>query len=289
MTLNRLLEEGRLKLEQAGVDDAGLDARQLLLTVFELDLAHYLMAERQPLDEDDRTDERVRRYREMIGRRSDRIPVQQILGTQDFMGMTFFVNEDVLIPRQDTETLVELILAEQQSREVSVLDLGTGSGCIAISLAAKGRYQSVTAVDISAKALAVAKKNAEQLLTDGSGCISFVQSDLFDGLAGRSYDIIVSNPPYIPTNVIAALEPEVRDHEPRQALDGAADGLKFYRRIAAEAATYGNRELWLYLEIGYDQGEAVSRLLKEQGYDRVEVFQDLPGNDRIVRACLFRA
>ena len=288
MTLNQLFREGCLTLEQSGNAEARLDARQLLLAAFELDLAHYLMAEMQPLGEDSDTKDRMVRYREMIGRRSGRIPLQQILGTQDFMGMTFLVNEDVLIPRQDTETLVELILEEQQNRDVSVLDLGTGSGCIAVSLAVKGCYRSVTAVDISDKALAVARKNAERLLADSRRCVSFVQSDLFDGLGSDKYDIIVSNPPYIPTAVIAGLEPEVRDYEPLQALDGAADGLKFYRRIAKEAGKYGKRELWLYLEIGYDQGDAVSGLLREQGFERIQVFQDLPGNDRIVRACLSR-
>jgi Methylase of polypeptide chain release factors len=136
--------------------------------------------------------------------------------------------------------------------------------------------------------LEVAGSNAERLLGDGGKKISFVQSDLFAGLQGRRYDIIVSNPPYIPTAVIAGLEPEVREHEPLMALDGSEDGLKFYRRIAKEAEAYGNPGFWLYLEIGYDQGEAVGGLLKERGYSKVEVFKDLPGKDRIVRGCLLR-
>lgn len=288
MTLNQLLKEGTLRLGQTGNPDAGLDARQLLLSVFDVDLVHFLMAGMQPLYEDDVTSSRIALYRSMIEKRFGRIPVQQILGTQDFMGMTFLVNEHVLIPRQDTETLVELILEEQKNKDVSILDLGTGSGCIAISLAAKGDYQNVTAVDISKEALIVAKKNAGRLLADSGKRISFVQGDLFDGLNGSRYDIIVSNPPYIPTSVIAGLEPEVRDHEPMQALDGAEDGLKFYRRITKEAGMYGNPKLWLYLEIGHDQGEAVSELLWEQGYSKIEVFKDLPGKDRVVRARLIR-
>lgn len=288
MNLNQLLREGIGRLSPTGNADAGTDARLLLLAAFDLDLAHYLMSGAQPLPEDEMTAARTAAYRSMIGRRLERIPVQQILGTQDFMGMTFMVNEHVLIPRQDTETLVELILEERKDRNAAVLDLGTGSGCIAVSLAVLGPYKSVTAVDISRPALEVAGSNAERLLGDGGKKISFVQSDLFAGLQGRRYDIIVSNPPYIPTAVIAGLEPEVREHEPLMALDGSEDGLKFYRRIAKEAEAYGNPGFWLYLEIGYDQGEAVGGLLKERGYSKVEVFKDLPGKDRIVRGCLLR-
>lgn len=264
------------------------------------------------------------RYRGMISRRAARIPLQQILGRQEFMGLTFHVNEHVLIPRQDTETLVELVLTEQKDPAKKVLDLCTGSGCIAISLAVKGCYTDVTAADLSEKALAAAERNARELLRDGGwqilsyeqenkktsdgeqpaetiGCTTdskvkpeedkdrryfrLCQGNLFAALPrGGRYDILVSNPPYIPSAVIEGLQPEVRDHEPRMALDGAEDGLAFYRRIAAQAPDWLNPGGAVYLEIGCDQAEAVSGLLAEAGFVNIEVFKDLPGLDRVVRA-----
>ncbi len=257
-------------------------------------------------------------YREMISHRAARIPLQQILGQQEFMGLLFQVNEHVLIPRQDTETLAELVLAEQKDASKKVLDLCTGSGCIAISLAVKGSYTDVTAADLSAEALAVAEQNAGTLLPagwricvfpsnipggaspygvsdgiSGVGCsdsedsrvFRLCRGDLFSALPQDSrYDVIVSNPPYIPSSVIEGLQPEVRDHEPRMALDGEEDGLAFYRRIAAQAPDWLNPGGAVYLEIGCDQAEAVRELLAAAGLIDIEVFKDLPGLDRVVRA-----
>lgn len=282
MTLYDLLNEGSAALLQAGDTDGENDAKLLLFEAFHLDLVHFLMDRLRPLSEqDEQVQEQIRTYRSMITKRASRIPLQQILGSQEFMGLDFFVNEHVLIPRQDTETLVELVLQEQQSTEKKLLDLCTGSGCIAISLAVKGGYESVTATDLSEEALKVAERNAKAHQKE----IIFRQGDLFTALPqseAGTFDIITSNPPYIPTAVIATLEPEVREHEPMMALDGTEDGLKFYRQIAKKAGTWLKPGGVIYLEIGYDQGEAVSGLLREAGFDKVRVVKDLPGKDRVV-------
>ncbi len=282
MTLYDLLNEGSAALLQAGDSDGENDAKLLLFEAFHLDLVHFLMDRLRPLSEqDEQVQEQIRTYRSMITKRASRIPLQQILGNQEFMGLDFFVNEHVLIPRQDTETLVELVLQEQQSTEKKLLDLCTGSGCIAISLAVKGGYESVTATDLSEEALKVAERNAKAHQKE----IIFRQGDLFTALPqseAGTFDIITSNPPYIPTAVIATLEPEVREHEPMMALDGTEDGLKFYRQIAKKAGTWLKPGGVIYLEIGYDQGEAVSGLLREAGFDKVRVVKDLPGKDRVV-------
>ena len=281
MTYEELWREGTEVLTAGQVPDAALDARYLLLEAFDLDMTHFLLDRSRPLADSREAAKNAAHYRELVGRRARRIPLQQILGTQDFCGLTFRVTEEVLIPRQDTETLVEQVLADCPDPELAVLDLCTGSGCIAVSLAKLGGYRQVDAADLSEEALQLARENAAAQGTD----ITFYQGDLFAALpAGRSYDILVSNPPYIPSAVIEELEPEVREHEPRMALDGAADGLSFYRRIAGEAGPYLRQGGRIYLEIGYDQGEAVSRLFAGQGFDKIRVLKDLAGHDRIVTA-----
>lgn len=282
MTLYDLLNEGSSTLQQAGDTDAENDAKLLLLTAFDLNLVHFLMDRLRPLSETDAAvQKQIQNYRAMVTKRASRVPLQQILGSQEFMGLDFFVNEHVLIPRQDTETLVELVLEEQKEKNKKLLDLCTGSGCIAISLAVKGGYESVTATDLSEEALQVAEKNARE----HQKTIRFFQGDLFLALPqseAKTFDIITSNPPYIPTAVIATLEPEVREHEPMMALDGTEDGLKFYRQIAKEAGAWLKPGGSIYLEIGYDQGEAVSGLLADAGFTNVRVVKDLPGKDRVV-------
>lgn len=313
MTLFRLLTEGTRALERAGTPNAKQDAQQLLLAAFHLDMVHFLLNRMQELEDSSQNHAATELYREMIGRRQRRCPLQQILGSQEFMGMLFFVNRHVLIPRQDTETLAELVLADMTAQDLagvqaagrSLLDLCTGSGCIAISLAVKGAFDRVTVTDISKEALKVAERNAAALLPgwrlcrgdDSSGqegmedrerAVEFWQGDLFAALPedGRRYDVITSNPPYIPTAVIVTLEPEVREHEPMLALDGAEDGLYYYRRIAADAGRYLKPGGRIYLEIGFDQGAAVSSLLKANGYQDVRIYRDLSGKDRVVVACL---
>ena len=325
MTLYDLLNEGSSMLQQAGDTDAENDAKLLLLNAFDLNLVHFLMDRLRPLSEtDEAVQEQIQNYHAMVAKRASRVPLQQILGSQEFMGLDFFVNEHVLIPRQDTETLVELVLEEQQGKQQEeqqekqqeqqpeeqqkkqreqqseeqqkkqrgqkpeksrkLLDLCTGSGCIAISLAVKGGFESVTATDLSEEALKVAERNARTHQVP----IRFFQGDLFSALPQsevKTFDIITSNPPYIPTAVIATLEPEVREHEPMMALDGTEDGLKFYRQIAKKAGSWLKPGGSIYLEIGYDQGEAVSGLLEDAGFTNVRVVKDLPGKDRVVCGC----
>lgn len=296
MTLFQLLAEGTGALERAGCPDAGIDAQRLLLAAFHLDQVHFLLNRMQELEDNADNRSAVSQYRDMIARRQKRYPLQQILGSQEFMGLDFYVNEHVLIPRQDTETLVELVLEEQcekgAERRKALLDLCTGSGCIALSLAVKGNFAVVTAADISEEALKVAERNGEILLRDVPDVkFELFQGDLFDALPGdgRRYDVLTANPPYIPTAVIRTLEPEVRDHEPVLALDGTEDGVHYYRKIAEQARRYLTPGGAVYLEIGYDQGETVSGLLKEQGYREVRVRRDLAGNDRVVCARCGRA
>lgn len=283
MTLGRLLEEGTSRLAQAGVAEADLDARYLLLHVTGLSAALFLAKRGQEAEENT-----IEAFRALIGQRASRIPLQHLLGTQEFMGLEFLVSPAVLIPRQDTETLVERVLADGCGG--SLLDMCAGSGCIAVSLAVLGSFRQVTAVDISPEALAVARRNRERLLSEETMrergmTFSFVESDLFSGLPRDvRYDVIVSNPPYIPSAVIDGLEPEVRDHEPRLALDGTEDGLAFYRRLAGESGRYLAPSGRIYLEIGCDQGEAVSRLLREAGFVKIEIIKDIPGLDRVVAA-----
>lgn len=282
MTLHQLLNEGAASLKRAGDPEAQLDARRLLLDAFHMDTVHFLMNRMEVLEPTETARAAEDHYRRMIKKRCRRIPLQHILGSQDFMGLTFQVNRHVLIPRQDTETLAELVLQEHKDRKKKVLDLCTGSGCIAISLAVLGGYEDVTAVDLSPEALETAGENARRLLGGGRQ-IQLLQGDLFAPLKDR-YDIITANPPYIPTGVIRGLQPEVRDHEPAMALDGGEDGLNFYRRIAARAQDWLNPGGCIYLEIGHDQGRAVRSLLEEAGFENVRIAKDAPGLDRVVCA-----
>lgn len=293
MTLDALLKEGESRLREAGVPDAGLDARYLLLEVWEMSLAEFLARRQRPLGvpkeaegqaPDGENGGKVRRYRELIGMRAKRIPLQQILGVQEFMGLPFRVNEHVLIPRQDTETLVELVLKEQKGRRASLLDMCTGSGCIAVSLMRFGDFCSGAAADVSRQALKTAAENA-RLLLKGERLIRFVESDMFEALGPEErFDVIVSNPPYIPTRVIEGLEPEVRDHEPRLALDGAEDGLKFYRILAEKGREHLAAGGYIYMEIGWDQAAPVTELFGEAGYREITVTRDMAGLNRVVRA-----
>ncbi|MBT9776902.1 peptide chain release factor N(5)-glutamine methyltransferase [Clostridium sp. MCC353] len=282
LTLQGLLDDAAEQLKNAGVPDAALDARLLLFFVFDLDMTRWLMERNRILVEHDR--EKAEEYRRLVGLRGMRIPLQHLTGSQEFMGLEFMVNRHVLIPRQDTETLVEQVLKDHPDQNLALLDMCTGSGCIAVSLAVLGGYREVVAVDISADALAVAEHNARRLCKK-EGQISFIRSDLFEHLPeGRQFDIIVSNPPYIPSEVIGGLEPEVRDHEPALALDGTEDGLYFYRKLAGECRKYLKPGGSIYFEIGWDQADDVGGLLADAGFTRIVTVKDLPGLDRVVKA-----
>ena len=285
LTLDLLLTEGVKVLTEAGIEEATLDARYLLFEVFHTDMTHFLLDRGRVISEDDQVLDQVKQYRLMIEKRSQRIPLQHITGSREFMGLEFYVNEHVLIPRQDTETLVELILKDYKGRNPVILDMCTGSGCIAISLSKIGEFDDVTAVDLSKEALKVAKRNANVLL--GPGRITLIESDLFQAIELKSrFDIIVSNPPYIPTEIIKELQPEVRNFEPMLALDGREDGLFFYRQLVSEGRRFLNPGGSIYFEIGYDQAESVSALLEDAGFAEIRVVKDAAGLDRVVCAVM---
>ena len=268
-SLRAWLDYGVRYLEGRGVADARTDAWILLEHAANISRSFYYMHMHELLDESDAVE-----YRRLLAGRGKRIPVQYLTGEAWFYGHCFRVNSHVLIPRQDTEVLVEEAL-KRIVPGMKVLDLCTGSGCILISIL---KAASVTGIgaDISPEALERAAKNAKSL---GVRAV-WAESDLFRNIGG-TFHMIVSNPPYIPAEVIEGLEPEVRDHEPRTALDGGEDGLSFYRRIVREAGDYLEDGGWLCLEIGYDQGEDLRKMMAEAGYEDVEIIRDLAGLDRV--------
>lgn len=280
MTWGELLAMGQNALKDAGIVEYSLDAWYLFEHAFGISRMQYFMCSSQKAEPEETA---WREFEDGIARRAAREPLQHILGTQEFMGLEFYVNQYTLIPRQDTETLVETVLGAQKEKDATILDMCTGSGCIAISLAAHGGYRHVEAADISEGALQVAEKNAEKIL-GGRKTVRFRHSDMFSAFdpIKDKYDIIVSNPPYIPSAVIEELEPEVRDFEPRSALDGTADGLFFYEKLAAECGKFLKENGTVYFEIGHDQGEAVKNLLRTHGFKDTKVIKDLAGKDRVV-------
>lgn len=325
-SLQKIETTGKKLLVEAGVEEeeAALEVRLLLQESFSLNTASYLLRKQESLCKADREKVeaagieqteilgKLHSFFENFEKRRRRIPLAQILGRQSFYGLDFFVNEDVLIPRADTECLVDLVLEdyadlakqagktysekrnsehvsnkhednvenEANSSSLNILDLCTGSGCIGISVAKHLPYQELLLLDLSEKALAVAKKNAEKHLGEN---VTLLQSDLLTGVQGKKFSLLLSNPPYIVSRVIPGLEREVSEYEPKMALDGGEDGLLFYRRIAKEAKKVLLPGARLYLEIGYDQGESVKDIFQKEGYEAVEVFPDLSGNPRVVR------
>ena len=274
-SLKGLLTDGTKMLTQAGIDEAELDARYILEYITGLNSAQYFIHSEDIIEKN-----KAEEFFRLIERRSKRIPLSYVIGTRDFFGLTFKVDENVLIPEQETELLVEEVIKHSEGK--SVLDMCTGSGCIAISIALFGKPSKVAASDISEKALKVARENAKSLK---AGEISFIQGDMFENVTDK-FDIIVSNPPYIETKVIDELMPEVRDYIPRLALDGDIDGLKFYRIISKEAVKKLNKNGRIFYEIGYNQSRAVASILLENGFTDVKIMKDYSGLDRIVMAKL---
>lgn len=330
MTYAQAVKEAAIFLGDHGIADASVDAWLLFSYVTGISRAMFLAERMRCMPE-----EQYQRYQELLEKRASHIPLQHLTGEQEFMGFSFLVNGHVLVPRQDTETLVEAVLSYAKPG-MRVLDLCTGSGCIAVSLAKLCGGLKVDAADISGEALAVAMQNAARLDAD----VTFWQGDLFacrkvcksaerekdmqdflgkqpdlngckreaqekspesagrcesekhgckndemqlqESLPPAAYDCIVSNPPYIRTDVIETLSEEVRLHEPYQALDGKEDGLYFYRRIILDAGKYLKKGGQIFFEIGYDQGEAVKTLLEDVGFTQVKVTKDLAGLDRVV-------
>lgn len=271
MTYREAITFGEEQLNNAGIVDAKNDAWLLLTFVCKIDRTYYYVH----MDEEISA-EMQEEYQNVLNKRAEHVPLQYITGEQEFMGIKFRVNESVLIPRQDTETLVGEALKIIRPG-MKVMDMCTGSGCILISILKNMVDVEGFGYDISKQALNVAKDNAKQ----NGVTATFEKSDLFEAVT-ETFDVIVSNPPYIPTEVIGSLMPEVAVYEPMQALDGKDDGLHFYRRIVKDCKQYLNENGTILFEIGHDQGDAVSEILRYAGFKEVKVVKDLAGNDRVV-------
>lgn len=278
MTLRDLLTEGEHALQSAGIEDWKMDAWYLMEEMLHVSRTRYLM---EPSKEVSPEEEML--YKKQIARRAEHIPLQHLTGHQEFMGLDFQVSEDVLVPRQDTEILVEEALKYVHSG-MKLLDMCTGSGCILLSIVKLAaelngcKEVTGTGVDLSEKALKIAQENRRTLGMEKTTAL--LQSDLFEQVNG-TYDMIVSNPPYIASEVITTLSEEVKDHEPVMALDGGTDGLDFYRIIIEKSPAYLAPKGMLFFEIGYDQGASVSQLM-EKDFENIHVIQDLAGLDRVV-------
>ena len=280
MEYRALYKIGKESLEAAEIGEAALDARLLLEFVCGTDRNTLLVH-----PDRDVSAEEIQQYEKLIGERTKHIPLQHLTGVQEFMGLEFGVNEHVLIPRQDTEILVEEVMREPFDGE-QILDLCTGSGCILLSLLHYSNGCHGVGVDISSEALQVADGNAKRLGISNEQ-VEFLEGDLFAPLEkGRKFDLLVSNPPYIQSSVIPTLMPEVREHEPMLALDGMEDGLFFYRKITEQASQWLRTGARIYFEIGYDQAADVEQLLKEAGFAEIRTVQDYAGLDRVVCARL---
>ncbi len=283
-TYRELYEEGRRILEQAGLPDAALDARFLLEEVCGTNLQTLLVFPEKKV-----TEEEVNQYRAFIQRRKDREPTAMILGEWDFMGLTFRLNKSTLIPEQDTEVLVETALEELKRRGLGeaplrILDLCTGSGCILLSLLHELRNAGGLGTDLSEEALEAARENAVRLGLEERA--AFRQGDLWEPVGDERFDLIVSNPPYVPTDVIPTLEPEVRCGEPYAALDGGEDGLVFYRRIMKEAAGHLKPSGIIIVESGFDEAAQISALMQDQKLRGIRTVKDYGGLDRVVLGAL---
>ena len=273
-TLREAERRGAEILAAAGREEAAQTARLLLCHLLNFNFTDYVLAREDllsPLD--------AARYEELLTRRASGVPLQYLTREQNFCGLSLYVDERVLIPRQDTECLVEEVLRDGAGGDL--LDLCTGSGCIPLALLKHGNFSCALGADISVEALAVAEINRART----GLALSLRQSDLFAEIPER-FDVITANPPYIESAEIETLSVEVRDHEPRLALDGAADGLAFYRRLAAESGAHLKPGGRLYLEIGMSQGAAVASLLKAAAFSDIQIIRDLAGRDRIVKGSM---
>jgi release factor glutamine methyltransferase len=278
MTIGESLRAATAALAEAGIDSARLDAKLLLGDVLGRDAAWLFNHGDEPLSEQSET-----AFAALIERRRERQPISLILGRREFWSLDFTVTRDTLAPRPDSETVIEAVLAElpDRGRPLSLLDLGTGTGCLLLALLSELPAARGTAVDIDPRTLAVAKGNAERLGLDGRA--SFVQSDWWERIEGR-FDVILSNPPYIKSDDIAGLDPEVARFEPLGALDGGADGLDAYRHLASRAGEFLTEDGMIALEVGAGQAPDVAALLAQAGFASCAVRRDLAGIERCVLA-----
>lgn len=275
MKYSELYKNSIEELKSVGILDAESDVRLLFYYLLDIDRGFLLSH-----GEDEVDSESVAQIANALSVRKKRVPLQHITGKQNFMGLEFNVTKDVLVPRFDTENLVEeaMLVTADGDR---VLDVCTGSGCILISLMQYKNDIQGYGCDISEAALNIAKKNASELCKPNDNPV-FIKSDLFSDVEIRDFDVIISNPPYIKSDVIGTLMPEVKDYDPIIALDGGADGLDFYRRIVSDARSFLRSGGRLLVEIGHDQGEEVKELFLQNGYSDVKVKKDLGSNDRVV-------
>lgn len=272
MTYREAIVLGESILRKADIVDAKTDSWLLLAMACKIDHTYYYMH----IDEE-MTEEQAREFEVLIKKRAERVPLQYITGEQEFMGLMFRVNSNVLIPRQDTETLVEEALKVVRPG-MKIMDMCTGSGCVLISILKNAHDIEGIGYDISKQAINVAKENAK--LNEVPAV--FERSDLFEDVVENDFDVIVSNPPYIPTDVIATLMPEVAEFEPREALDGKGDGLYFYSKILEQCKNYMKPDGYVLFEIGCKQGDSVSTMMRLAGFSEVHVIKDLARNDRVV-------
>ena len=282
MTLHELYNKACRMLEETGVPDAAYDAFRLIQFITGIDRSDLIADGERQID--DRQTEKCLR---LLKKRATRIPLQHLTGETEFMGLSFTVNPDVLIPRPDTEILVETALEKAAGkRGGKILDIGCGSGCVLISLlhylnhgSSEPLWKGVGS-DVSSSVLKTARINGKR--NHQEALITWVQSDLFEEIPSETYTLIVSNPPYIPSDVIEELEPEVRCHDPIRALDGGEDGLSFYRQMIPRASRYLGPEGWLIVEIGFDQKAPVAELFSQHGFSGIECRRDLAGLDRVI-------
>jgi release factor glutamine methyltransferase len=280
-TVEQVMQQGKNLLRRHEVVQGVLDAELLLMHVLSFSRVQLFSRSKDEISKED-----IDFYEQLLHKRVQGVPLQYLTHSQEFMSLPFYVDERVLIPRGDTELLVETVLDYGQKENMQVLmDIGTGSGCIPISLTYYMPSLRMIGVDISDQALEVARSNAAKNRMNEK--IAWMSSDLFAAIPLECIgllDGIISNPPYIPTKEIDTLMKEVREYEPFNALDGGADGLDFYRKLAKEGKRYIRNDGFLFLEIGYNQGETVKQLLKEHGYRDIHVRKDLESRDRVVLA-----
>lgn len=277
LSLRELLNLGTEQLEANGVENARGDALELINMVKKVDKTDMLLYPDMKFSKAE-----AEEVKKLFDKRAERIPLQHILGKACFYGHEFYVNENVLIPRFDTEIIVDEVLKyiknERRGEALKILDMCTGSGCIAISLAMENEKLECLGADISLQALEIAQKNKKSLK---AGNVDLIQSDLFSKVEGK-FDIIVSNPPYIDKKELNDLSPEVAEHDPHLALFAEDGGLYFYHKIAKEAGAFLNVKGKIFFEIGYDQAEDVAGILSNEGYSDICLIKDYGGNDRVI-------
>lgn len=275
MTVSEALKQSAKILKDRNIESANLDCRLLLCYFLNVDKVYLITHPDETLkNESD--------FFDLVKRRAHCEPMQYILGHAEFMGLDFKVDKNVLIPRPDTEICAEYVIDLLKNKSAKLLDIGTGSGCITVSVLKNCANCTAEAVDISESALEIAKTNAFKNGVDGR--VEFSKTDILNDFPRGVFECIVSNPPYIRKDVIPNLMKDVKDYEPHGALDGGEDGLLFYRRIAKEAVKHIKRGGALVFEIGYDQGKDVGEILKSNGYSKIEIVKDLSGNDRVAAA-----